>query len=148
MTVYCDADSCRYNKNYECYRGTIYLDSDGECQEFENLYDDPEWQKPYWKRTIDRDTNQVYRVLSHGKGIEIKGVKFFVDINNDYATATEETTGLSCGSKCDLEERIDKIIESVAKVTLPPLETLPIGEYDNKTGKVKPKQEEQKDENN
>jgi hypothetical protein len=146
MRVYCDLDTCRYNKNYECYRGTISLDCDGECQDFESLYDDPEWQKPYWKRLLDRDTKQIYRVLFHGKEIEIKGRKFFVDVNSDYATATEETTGLSCGSRCDLEERIDKIIENIAKCNLPPLETLPIGEYDEKTRRVKPKQTEQEGE--
>lgn len=146
MTVYCELDTCKYNRNCECNRGVISLDCDGECQDFENLYDDSEWQKPYWKRLIDRDTKQVYRVLFRGNKIELKGLSFFVDVNSDYASATEETTGLNCGNRCDLEGRIDKIIEAVAKCDLPPLESLPIGQYDEKTRRVKPKQAEKEGE--
>lgn len=140
MTVYCENDECRWNQNYECNRGVIYLDYDGECKDFESYLDDAEWKKPYWKRLVDRETNQVYRVLFHGKEIEINGVKFFVDVNNEYASATEETTGLNCGSCGELERRMDKIIENLSKFNLPPLESLPIGEYDKKTRKVKPKE--------
>lgn len=140
MTVFCQVDECRYNQNGVCDRGVISLDYDGECEDFESYLDDAEWQKPYWKRMIDREPKQVYRVLFHGKEIEIKGVKFFVDVNSDYASATEKTTGLNCGSRCGLESRIEKIIEDIPKMNIPPLETLPIGEYDQKTGRVKPKQ--------
>ena len=146
MTVYCELDTCKYTHNCECNRGVISLDFEGECQDFENLYDDAEWQKPYWKRLIDRETNQIYRVLFHGKEIEVKGRKFFVDVNSDYASATEETTGLSCGERHYLEGRIDKIIEYIAKCELPPLESLPIGDYDEKTRRVKPKKAEQEGE--
>ena len=142
MTVYCDNDECKWNQNYECNRGVISLDCDGECEDFESYLDDAEWQKPYWKRLVDRETNQVYRVLFHGKEIEIKGVKFFVDVSNEYASATEETTGLNCGSRGELERRIDKIIENLTKFNLPPLDTLPVGEYDKKTRKVRQKEGE------
>ena len=140
MTVFCQLEECKWNKNGECDRGVISLDCDGECEDFESYLDDAEWQKPYWKRMIDRETKQVYRVLFYGKEIEIKGIKFFVDVNSDYATATEEITGLNAGKRCELERRMEKIIEYIPKCN-PPLETLPIGEYDKKTGKVKPKGE-------
>lgn len=139
MTVYCQSEECRFNKNGECDRGVISLDCYNECEDFESYLDDAEWQKPYWKRLIDRETNKVYRVLFHGKEIEINGMKFFVDVNSDYAMTTEATTGFGCGQRCDLESRLGKIRENMAKHDFPPLETLPIGEYDKKTRKVKPK---------
>lgn len=142
MTVYCQSEECKWNKNGECDRGVISLDCDNECEDFESYLGDAEWQKPYWKRLVDRETNRVYRVLFHGKEIEIKGVKFFVDVNSDYASATEESTGLNCGSRCDLEPRIDKIIENISNCAFPPLETLPIGEYDKETRKVKPMEDQ------
>jgi hypothetical protein len=139
MTVYCQSEECRFNKNGECDRGVISLDYDNECEDFESYLDDAEWQKPYWKRLIDIETKKVYRVLFHGKEIEINGMKFFVDVNSDYAITTEATTGFGCGQRCDLESRLEKIRENMAKIDFPPLETLPIGEYDEKTRKVKPK---------
>ena len=141
MTVYCQSEECRWNKNGECDRSCISLDYDNECEDFESYLDDAEWQKPYWKRLVDRETKHVYRVLFHGKEIEIKGLKFFVDVKSDYAYATEESTGLNCGYGCELEGRIEKIIDAIAKLDLPPLESLPVGEYDEKTRKVTPKQD-------
>ncbi len=141
MTVYCQSEECRFNKNGECDRGVISLDCDNECEDFESCLDDPEWQKPFWKRFIDRKTKTIYRVLFRGKEIEVKGRKFFVDTNSDYALATDEITGMGCGQKQDLESRIEKILENISKCNIPPLETLPIGIYDEKTRKVKPKPE-------
>lgn len=132
MTVYCQSEECRWNKNGECDRGVISLDYDNECADFESYLDDAEWQKPYWKRMSNREETQIHRVLFHGKEIEVKGIKFFVDSNSDYAMATEETTGMGCGYRCELESRIEKIIEYISKFDGPPLETLPIGELDEK----------------
>lgn len=146
MTVYCQAEECRWNKDGECDRGVISLDCDNECEDFESYLNDAEWQKPYWKRLIDRETKQIYRVLFRGKEIEVKGMKFFVDTNSSYAMTTEETTGFGCGQRCDLEARIEKIIENISKINAPPLETLPIGEYDKRTRRVTPKQVEQEGE--
>ena len=67
MTVYCGNDECKWNQGYECNRGVISLDYDGECEDFESYLDDAEWHKPYWKRLVDRETNQVYRVLALAK---------------------------------------------------------------------------------
>lgn len=144
-TVYCSSEDCKWYRNGECDRGSITLDYDNECDDFESYLDTDEWQKPYWKRMIDREIEQIYRVSFHGKEIEIKGVKFFVDDNSDFATATEETTGLNAGRRCDLERNIDRIIEAISKGQIPPLETLPIGEYDPVTGKITPKEGERND---
>ena len=138
MTVFCQAEECKWNQDGECNRGVISLDLDNECEDFESYLDDAEWQKPYWKRMIDRTADQVYRVLFHGKEIEINGRKFFVDTKSAHALVTEETTGMGCGHRDELEGRFEKIIEAIEKSDLPPLESLPIGEYDRKTGKVKP----------
>lgn len=144
FSVFCQNDECRWNQNGECGRDVISIDYDNECQDFESYLDDAEWQKPFWKRMIDTETNQIYRVLFHGKEIEINGLKFFVEVSSSYASATEESTGLNCGERDRLESRIEKIIEKIAKGDIPPLETFPIGEYDKKTRRVKPQQAEQK----
>ena len=137
-TVFCQSEACKWYKNGECGREEISLDYDNECENFESYLDDEEWQKPYWKRCFDTETKQAYRVLSHGKEIEIKGLKFFVVVDGDYAVATEKTTGVSCGHRCQLESSIEKIIEKIQKYDIPSLETLPIGEYDEKTGRIMP----------
>lgn len=141
MIVLCHSIECKWYNGGECDRGVISLDLDNECECFESYLDEAEWQKPFWKRMIDRETKQAYRVLFHGKEIEIKGRKFFVDNNSDYAIVTDGITGLGCGQKSELETRIDLIIERCPKFDIPLLETLPIGEYDTKTGKVTPKQD-------
>lgn len=132
-TVYCYSEDCKYFLHGVCGRDSIDLDYDNQCEDYESYLDDEEWQKPYWKRMLDRETKQVYRSLYHGKEIEIQGLKFFIDVNGDYANATEATTGLSVGHRCDIENRIDKIKEFISKTDLPPLESLPIGKYDEKT---------------
>ena len=146
MTVFCQSDECRFNQNGICGKDAIDITYDNECDAFESYLDDAEWQKPYWKRMIDRETNQIYRVLFHGKEIELKGLKFFVDTNSYYASVTEATTGLNAGERDKLESRIEKIIDFVSKFDQPPLEMLPIGEYDPKTRKITPKQEGADDE--
>jgi hypothetical protein len=119
----------------------ISLDCDGQCGDYEDYRDDKEWQTPYWKRLMCRDPKQAVRCLFHGKEIEIGGIKFFVDVKGDYTYATEKTTGLSAGRVGELENRIEKIRLSIEKCDFPPLDTLPIGEYDEKTGKVSLKKE-------
>ena len=146
MTVYCQSEECRYYRYGQCGKDVIFLDCDNECDDFESYLDDEEWQKPYWKRMCDSETKQVYRALFHGKEIEIQGVKFFVDNNSDYAYATESTTGLNVGARCNLENRIEKIKEFLSKNDLQALESLPIREYDEKTGKSKPKEAEENNE--
>ena len=138
MIVYCQSEYCRWNAGYQCNRGAISLDLDNECEDFESYLDDEEWKSPYWKRMIDHETKQVFRVLYHGKKIEMDGVNFFVGSNSDYAIATEETTGLSCGQICDIESRIGTIIEKMPGFNLRLLEELPVGVYDEKTRRVKP----------
>lgn len=139
MTVYCLSEDCKWNMCGECGRGKISLDFDNECDCYESIYDDAEWQKPYWKRMIDEETKQIFRVLFKGKEIEIGGMKFFVDTNSEYAIATEKITGYGSGQKCALEERIERIKEEISKLDVPPLESLPIGEYDKKTNRITPK---------
>lgn len=140
MNVYCANDECKWNNEGECNRGEITLDYENQCEDFESYLDTEEWRKPYWKRMHDHKTGQPYRVLFYGKEIELKGERFFVDTNSKYANVTEEKTGLGCGIVQELESCIDRIIEYKRKNDLPPLETLPIGEYDKKTGKAIPPQ--------
>ena len=141
MTVFCQSEYCKWNNSGECNREVISLDEDNECECFESYLDDEEWKSPYWKRMMDRETKQTFRVLYHGAKIKMDGMNFFVDSNSDYAIATEETTGLGCGCICDLDSRIGKIIEMMPKLTLQPLEELPVGVYDEKEMRVKPAKE-------
>jgi hypothetical protein len=136
MTVYCQSEECKYFRYGECGKDSIFLNYDNECDDYESYLNEEEWQKPYWKRMRDRVTKQEYRALYYGKEIEIQGLKFFIDVNSDYAYATEATTGLSVGARCDIENRIDKIKEFLSKTDLLSLESLPIGEYDEITKKV------------
>jgi hypothetical protein len=88
-----------------------------------------------------RDSKQAVRCLFHGKEIEIGGIKFFVDVRGNYAYATEKTTGFTACRVGELENRIEKIRSIIEKCDFSPLDTLPIGEYDEKTGKVSLKKE-------
>lgn len=139
MTVYCQSDDCRYYKDGECDRRIISLDCDNECEDYESYHDDAEWQKPFWKRMRDPKTKQIFRVLYYGKEVEVNGRKFFVESTSSYAFATDAITGLGACQQEDLPKRIEKILEAVAKLDIPPLESLPIGEYDGKTQRIKPK---------
>ena len=146
MTVFCYSDECRFNKNGVCGKEAINITYGNECDDFESYRGDAEWKKPYWKRKIDKETKQIFRELCYGKEIELDGMKFFVDSKSEYASVTEETTGHNCGERGKLLSRIEKIIEFVSKFDQPPLETLPIGEYDPETRKIIIKQAEQEGE--
>ena len=78
-------------------------------------------------------------MLFYGKEIKIEGRKFYVESGSSYCTATDGETGLGCGQICDLETRIEKIMENISKCNIPPLDSLPEGEFDEKTHKVGPK---------
>lgn len=134
MTVWCKREECRFCLNGICKSDVIGIDEDGECEDFESYLEQAAWQKPFWKRMIDKENNIICRVLYHGLEFEIKGRKFFVDHKGEYANATDAITGLAAGNKMYLEERIDKINEVAADVK-PPLEELPIAIYDEKTRK-------------
>lgn len=137
--VYCQSEDCTWNNCGACCRAEIYHDDNNECDCYESIYDNAEWQKPYWKRMIDGETKQIFRVLFKGKEIEICGRKFFVDNNSDYAIATDKITGYGCGQRYALEDRIERIIEQASNQDIPPLESLPIGEFDEKTRRITPK---------
>lgn len=138
MTVYCQSDDCRYYKDGECDRRIISLDCDNECEDYESYRDDAGWQKPFWKRMKDQKTNQVFRVLYYGKEVEVNGRKFFVESQSSYALVTDAITGLGACKQGELIKRFEEIIEAVSKLDIPPLESLPIGEYDEKTRRIKP----------
>ena len=132
MRVFCNRYDCKYQNKGECNAEIIRLDEDGECEAYENYLDQKEWQTPYWKRMNDEKNNRVCRVKWFGQEFEVKGRKFYADEKGDYVIVTDGATGLSCGQKCYIEERIDKIIELAATIK-PPLEELPIATYDFKT---------------
>lgn len=128
VTVWCESEDCKWNKNGECDRGVISLDCDNECSDFESYLDTEEWQKPFYKRCQDRKTKKIFRVLCHGKEIELNGRKFFIESKSDYATVTDAVTGYGCCNRCDLEKRFYDIVKKIAESNISPLEALPLGE--------------------
>jgi|GEM_PF-1697510 len=129
MKIFCRVDDCRYQETGFCKRGNISINEDFECEEYESYLDTEEWQKPFWKRMLDKEHSRICRVKYYGKEIEIEGRKFFVESKNDYAFITDAATGYACGKRAFVEERIDKIIEAANKVEVP-LSELPIAVYD------------------
>jgi hypothetical protein len=144
VTVWCESEDCKWNKNGECDRGVISLDCDNECCDFESYLDEAEWKKPFWKRIQDSKTKQIFRVLYYGKEIDVNGRKFFVESKSDYAYATDAITGCRAGRQAELKNRIEAIMKAASKLDFPLLESLPIGVYDEKTRRVLPKEGEQK----
>lgn len=134
MNVWCDCYECRYCEEGECKRKVISLNEGAECMDFESYREEKDWQTPFWKRMSDKENKQICRVRYYGKEFEVKGRKFYVEYKGEHSTATDGETGLSCGEKCDIEKRIDRIIK-VAKTYKPSLEELPIATYDDKTRK-------------
>ena len=129
VDVFCDDTNCRWYQEGCCGRCVINI-CDGECEDFEDYHDDIEWQTPYWKRM--GSVGKQYKVKFFGKKIERDGIVFFVDTNSEYATCTEEASGLSAGCLCDLnEELVEKIKSWLATdhPDLPPLDSLPEGAY-------------------
>ena len=134
MIVWCDSYECKYCEEGQCKAEVIYIDEDQDCREFESYLDEKEWQTPFWKRMLDRDNNRACRVQYYGNELEVKGRKFYVDYQGECSNVTDRETGLSCGSKFELEKRIDRIIE-LAPTIEPKLEDLPIATYNDKTRK-------------
>jgi hypothetical protein len=134
MIVWCDSYECKYCEEGQCKAEVIYIDEDHECRDFESYLEEKEWSIPFWKRMLDRDNDQICRVQYFGKEVEVKGRKFYVESKSEYATVTDGETGLSCGSRFELEKRIDRIIELTPTIE-PKLEELPIATYDGETRK-------------
>lgn len=134
MTVSCWREDCTYCRDGYCLQEYLTIDEYGECTDFERVYDTDEWQKPFWKRMLDKDNNRVCRVKYFGKEVEIEGVKFFVESRSAFANATEETTGFSAGGISDVPGIIEKIKELLPQA-VPALDKLPIATYNEITRK-------------
>lgn len=134
MIVWCDSYECKYCEEGQCKAEVIFIDEDNECRDFESYLEEKEWQTPFWKRMLDRDNNRVCRVQYYGKEFEVKDRKFYVESKSEYATVTDGETGLSVGTKCEIQKFIDKIIKLTLTIE-PKLEDLPIATYNDKTRK-------------
>lgn len=132
MNIFCRVEDCRYMECGFCKRGDISIGEDFECEDYESYLDTEEWQKPFWKRMLDKDNHRICRVRYYGKEIEIKGRKFFVESKSEYAYITDATTGYSCGKRAYVDGNIDRIIERANEVKAS-LQELPIATYDEKT---------------
>ena len=132
MKVLCNRYDCQFQNNGECCENIICLDEDGECMDYESYLEQKEWQTPYWKRMQDTKNNRICRVKYFGQEFEFRGRKFYVDERGDYAYVTDGATGMGCGMRWHLEERIDRIVEFAPKIE-PPLEELPTATYDPTT---------------
>lgn len=144
MTVYCRSDDCKWFEEGCCTANFISISEYNECEDYESYLDTEEWQKPFWKRLKDSETQKIYRVRFYGKEIDVNGRKFFVETKSYYALATDAITGYGACKQGDLEERFEKIMQAVEKLDIPPLESLPEGLFVEGTRRIFPKEGEQK----
>lgn len=140
MDVSCWNTECKYIENGYCSLNFLTINEDGECDDYESCYDSAEWQVPFWKRCIDKENNRIIRVQAKGKEIDIYGRKFFVESNSAFATTTDKITGMGAANAQYLLDRFvnkEAMEEKFNEMTkdLPPLETLPVAAYDEKTRK-------------
>ena len=130
MRVYCEACDCVCNSEGLCDVESISLDEDCQCRDYENYRKAKEWQSPFWKRMLDKDSNnRICRVRYYGKRIEVNERVFFVESREKYAILTDEITGMSAGSFDNIQKNFDRVVEAARKVDVPLLE-LPIAIYD------------------
>lgn len=135
MSVGCWNENCKYHEHGWCKSEHIVIGEDRDCETFEDYHEEAEWQTPFWKRIIDRDTKKIGRVKFFGKEIEVHGRIFFVESKSDYATVTDKETGLLCGEFYKLDEKRVETINEKAELW-GSVETLPIAQRDSKTGKL------------
>lgn len=128
MNIFCRVEDCRYIELGLCKRSNISISEDLECEDYESYLDTEEWKKPFWKRMFDVNNNLTCRVCYHGKEIEIKGRKFFVESRSNYALLTDAITGMSSGTIAFAEDNIARIDEAARRVEVP-LGDLPIATY-------------------
>lgn len=128
MHIFCRVEDCRYIELGLCKRNNISISEDLECEDYESYLDTEEWKKPFWKRMFDANNNLTCRVCYHGKEIEIKGRKFFVESRSNYALLTDAITGMSSGTIAFAEDNIARIDEEARRVDVP-LGDLPIATY-------------------
>ena len=130
MNIFCRVEDCRWFEGGFCKRGNISISEDCECEDYKSYLDTEEWRKPFWKRMLDKDSNNcICRVRYYGKEIEINGRKFFAETKSEYAYLTDELTGMGSGTIEFIKNNFDKVLEAASKVDVPLLE-LPIAIYD------------------
>lgn len=134
MNIFCRVDDCRYQETGFCKRGNISINEDFECEEYESYLDTEEWQKPFWKRMLDKEHSRICRVKYYGKEIEFNGRKFFAESRSEYSYLTDELTGMGSGTIEFVKNNFDKVLEAASRVEIP-LQELPIATYDEKTRK-------------
>ena len=144
MKARCRTEDCKYFEKGYCTADIISISEDYECENYECYLDTKEWQKPFWKRLKDSETQKIYRVRFYGKEIDVNGRKFFVQSKSYYALATDAITGYGAGNQGELEKRFEEIMQAVENLDIPPLESLPEGLYVEGTRRIFPKEGEQK----
>ena len=135
MGVYCWNENCKYNSHGCCQSNDIVIGEENDCETFVDYHEEAEWKTPFWKRMVDRETEETARVKFYGKEIEVHGRTFFVESKSGYASVTDKETGLLCGEFCKLDEKRVETINEKAKLW-GSVETLPIARRDSKTGKL------------
>lgn len=134
MGVYCWNENCKYNSHGCCQSNDIVIGEENDCETFVDYHEEAEWKTTFWKRMVDRETEETARVKFYGKEIEVHGRTFFVESKSGYASVTDKETGLLCGEFHKLDEKRVETINEKAKC-FGSIETFPIALYDLKTRK-------------
>lgn len=128
MMVGCWLSECKWYENGWCRRGSITIDEDKECEDYEYYRDS--YTDPFWKGLIE-DGKPCRKLVKNGKKIEYNGYVFYTEgkiTDDENYDLTEERTGLSVGEFVRLKDqrRWALFVERVG--TYPDVSTYPIKE--------------------
>lgn len=116
-----------------CCKLTAPNKKGGICANFVNQYTSGEvYQTEFFKAVIDKESNEKFRILSHGKRILINDKEFFTEDDDreppDRVVLTHGRTGVLVGSLSWVRDHWSEIIRRVAE--FPDVTTLPLKEAD------------------
>ena len=125
-SVNCQCEDCKWESNGWCYRGSITISEDYECECYETYIND---YKDHFYKAFIEDGEKYRKLVTNGKKIEYKGYVFYTEdkiTDSGNYLLTEARTGLSVCRFYELDKRWEKFIERVG--TYPDVTSYPIKE--------------------
>lgn len=123
MILLCDLHNCVNCKDAVCQLDSLALE-DGECQEYRDITDGPDYQETYFTANVykpeDGSEPIRYRRAKKGKRVEYAGFTLYTDKDMRYgiggACFTEATTGFFISGEDLLnEERLALLRKRIAE---------------------------------
>lgn len=134
MKVFCDSNTCAFEKNGYCTQKQILIEN-GECQDYQHYQDvySEEYCHKFYKAVKTKNGVRAKALFESGKKIEYQGLTFYtedkVNEDDDY-WLTEETTGAG-GSFAHVKARFELCIKAIKKS--PKINELPLA-VENENG--------------